>query len=336
MADALDPVGAYAELRRAVIGARLLERAYPYYIARAGVSFLILAMGVSLAFVLPPSAPTLVVAAAVMAFGSVQVALIGHDAGHLAVFQRRFCNHLLGSICWSLALGISFRYWNDRHNRHHAGTNDVVADPDLQWSSIVAYSVEMASTHPRRSKWLSRHQAIVGPLISLLLPFAFRLEGWRFVFCQLRGSAGAAEVLLLATSTVAWLFPTAALGWWWIGVFTLGQVLAGLYLSLAIAPNHIGMHEWPSGAPLSFIEHQLLSTRNVAPGRVVDFVFGGLNYQIEHHLFPTMPRNHLARARKLVKPFCAARGLAYTEMAAFDCYRLVATELRRVGRVAAA
>jgi fatty acid desaturase len=65
---------------------------------------------------------------------------------------------------------------------------------------------------------------------------------------------------------------------------------------------------------------------------VWDFVFGGLNYQIEHHLFPSMPRVHLGRARAIVKPFCLDRGLAYQEMGAFASYGLVLAELRRVSR----
>jgi fatty acid desaturase len=124
-------------------------------------------------------------------------------------------------------------------------------------------------------------------------------------------------------------------GWWWLAVFALSQALAGLYLALAIAPNHVGMPIWPVGTPLPFLERQLLSSRNVAPSPVWDFVFGGLNYQIEHHLFPSMPRSNFGRARALVKPFCAARRLPYTETGALSAYRLVLLELRRVGRSAA-
>ena len=93
---------------------------------------------------------------------------------------------------------------------------------------------------------------------------------------------------------------------------------------------------WRADRGLSFLERQVLSSRNVVPHPVTDFVFGGLNYQIEHHLFPTMPRVNFLQARAIVKPFCQAHGLAYHEMGAFASYRLVVSELRRVGRVAAA
>jgi fatty acid desaturase len=337
MAPAFDAQGAYGELRRAVIGAGLLDRAYAYYFGRASLSFLLFAAGISLPFLLAPSAPALIVSGLAIAFGSVQVALIGHDAGHLAVFKSRRANWALGSVCWSLSLGISFRYWQDRHNRHHTNTNDASADPDLQWAGLVAYSEVVASARPNRGPaWLTRYQAILGPLYTLFLPFGFRVEGWQFTLGQLGGIRRAIEASLMVASTFAWLLPVVMLGWWWFGVFVFSQSLAGLYLALAIAPNHKGMPMWPPGTSLSFLERQVLSSRNVAPNPVWDFVFGGLNYQVEHHLFPTMPRVNFSRARELVKPFCAAQGLHYEEMGAFASYRLVVAELRRVARSASA
>jgi fatty acid desaturase len=336
MAAAFDAQGAYGELRRAVVGAGLLDRAYAYYLGRASLSFLLFAAGLSLPFLLALSGQALVISGLAIGFGSVQVALIGHDAGHLAVFKSIRANSALGSVCWSLTLGISFRYWQDRHNRHHTQTNDAAADPDLQWAGLVAYSEVVASARPNRSAWLTRYQAILGPLYTLLLPFAFRVEGWQFTLRQLRGTRRAIEVSLMALSTVAWLLPVAALGWWWLAVFVLSQSVAGLYLALVIAPNHKGMPMWPPGTTLSFLERQVLSSRNVAPNPVWDFVFGGLNYQVEHHLFPTMPRVNFSRARRLVMPFCLAHGLHYEEMGAFASYRLVLAELRRVARAASA
>jgi fatty acid desaturase len=327
--------GAYGELRRAVVGAGLLERAYGYYVWRTAVSFLVFVIGIGLPFLLAPSAVSLLVSALIVGFGSVQVALVGHDAGHLAVFKGARANRALGSVCWSLSLGISFRYWQDRHNRHHTHTNDAAADPDLQWAGLVAYSEVVASARPNRSTWLTRYQAILGPLYTLFLPFAFRFEGWQFTLRHVRGIGRRVEMALMLVSSGLWLLPTACLGWWWLVVFLLSQTIAGLYLALAIAPNHKGMPMWPAGTSLSFLERQVLSSRNVAPNRVWDFVFGGLNYQVEHHLFPTMPRVNFGKARRMVKPFCAAQGLQYEEMGAFASYRLVISELRRVARTAA-
>src|ERR1700736_3611983 len=99
MAAELEAYRAYGELRRTVIGARLLERAYAYYLWRTSLSFGLLAGGIALPVLLEPSAPALLVSALAIAFGSVQVALIGHDAGHLAIFKSARANGALGSLC---------------------------------------------------------------------------------------------------------------------------------------------------------------------------------------------------------------------------------------------
>jgi fatty acid desaturase len=332
--EVADAARAYAELRQAVIAEGLLERAYDYYAWRSGLSFLLLGVGFASALVLP--GPVWIgLSSVVLAFGSVQVALIGHDAGHLAVFRSTRANWMLGWVCWSVVLGIGFWYWYDRHNRHHASTNDVAADPDLQWAGLVAYSDDVPNARPTRARWLIRHQALLGPMYTLGLAFAFRLEGWTFAVRRLQGHRRIAECTLLLISLVLWALPGLVLGWAWLVTFAVGQMLAGLYLALAIAPNHKGMPIWPAGQPLSFFERQVLSSRNILPHPITDFVFGGLNYQIEHHLFPTMPRVHFRRARAIVKRHCAKRDLPYREMGAFASYRLVLAELQRVSRTAA-
>src|SRR5262249_9140462 len=74
---------------------------------------------------------------------------------------------------------------------------------------------------------------------------------------------------------------------------------------------------------------QLLTTRNVRPGVVVDLLFGGLNYQIEHHLFPAMPRPHLRRARDIVRRFCREHDLPYRESGIGSVYAEVLAGLHR-------
>jgi fatty acid desaturase len=290
---------AFATLRRSIVAAGLLERDYVYYVWRGGVSFLILLVGVALARVAPPAAAVLI------AFGSVQVTLIGHDAGHLGVFNSHKANVTLGSLCWSLAVGISFWYWNDRHTRHHASTNDIVRDPDLQWE--------------------------FGPAFTPLMAFTFRFEGWRYAFRELRGARRNTECALLAVSMLAWLAPTFVFGWVWLPLYVVSQVMASFYLAGVVATNHIGMPVWPADAPRTFLDRQVGGSRNVRPHPITDFVFGGLNYQIEHHLFPSMPRSHFSAARAMVRPFCAEHGLTYTECGVVEVYRVLLAELPRLG-----
>jgi fatty acid desaturase len=94
------------------------------------------------------------------------------------------------------------------------------------------------------------------------------------------------------------------------------QGLFGLYLGCCFAPNHKGMPVLED----DYLRRQVLTSRNVRGGRLVDFALGGLNYQIEHHLFPSMPRPSLRRAQPLVRAFCAERGLAYSESSVFGSF----------------
>jgi fatty acid desaturase len=138
--------------------------------------------------------------------------------------------------------------------------------------------------------------------------------------------------VLLGSSVLLWLAPCVALGLPWLLTYVVAQLLGGLYLGATIAPNHKGMPTWSADARLGFVERQVLSSRNVRPGWLVDFVLGGLNYQIEHHLFPSMPRAHLSRACPIVQRFCAEHNLPYDERGALASYRIILSELQRVGR----
>jgi fatty acid desaturase len=74
----------------------------------------------------------------------------------------------------------------------------------------------------------------------------------------------------------------------------------------------------------------VLTARNVRGGRVVDLLLGGLNYQVEHHLFPSMPRPNLRRVQPLVRAFCAEKDIRYVETGLLDSYRLVLRHMHEI------
>jgi fatty acid desaturase len=79
-----------------------------------------------------------------------------------------------------------------------------------------------------------------------------------------------------------------------------------------------------------YLRRQVLTSRNVRGGRFVDLLLGGLNYQVEHHLFPSMPRPNLRRAQRVVAAFCAERGVRYVETGLIDSYRQVLRHLHEI------
>jgi fatty acid desaturase len=331
----LDYAAAYAELRRTVIAAGLLKRRYGYYLSHTSFCFALLVSAV-LPFLLPATLGWSLIESVLLGFALVQIGLIGHDAGHLEIFRDRKKNWLLGQLCWSVATGVSFLYWNDRHNRHHGHTNDTDKDPDLQGGGpfAVAFTDEEAAARNGWRRILVKYQFVLVLLGLLLYTFAFRAEGWLFAIRHLKSMRRLLEITLLTLNLVLWLTFMIVLGWRGFGIFFASNVVGSIYFVATIAPNHNGMPVWASGVKLSFLERQVLSSRDLTSHPVWDFLYGGLNYQIEHHLFPTIPRVNLKRAQAIIQPFCEAHNLPYEVTDPLTAYWQVYSELRRIGKAA--
>jgi fatty acid desaturase len=107
--------------------------------------------------------------------------------------------------------------------------------------------------------------------------------------------------------------------------------LFGFYMGVTFAPNHKGMPVVPRDKTLDFLRRQVLMSRNIRGSRALDIAMGGLNYQVEHHLFPSMPRPHLRRAAPLIAAYCREHGIAYTQTGLFASYGIVIRYINRVG-----
>jgi len=85
---------------------------------------------------------------------------------------------------------------------------------------------------------------------------------------------------------------------------------------------------------VDFLNRQILTSRNISGGIFMDFLLGGLNRQVEHHLFPDMARPHLYKATKIVREFCAKHSIPYTETTLVQSYGIVVRYLNEVGLAA--
>ena len=116
----------------------------------------------------------------------------------------------------------------------------------------------------------------------------------------------------------------------------LGVQLAvfGVYMGASFAPNHKGMPIIAEGARLDFFSKQVRTSRNIRGGWWATILMGGLNYQVEHHLFPSMARPHLSKVRVVVREFCETHDVPYTETSLWRSYAIVIDYLNRVGLAA--
>ena len=322
--------GEYTQLSRQVKQAGLLERRRGWYAAKIGLNLALLAAG-WVTFAVIGESWWQLVTAAFLAVVFTQLAFVGHDAGHRQIFRSRRANDLVGLAHANLGVGVSFDWWVGKHNRHHSNPNHEDLDPDISITAV-AFTADQASSRRGLVRLLARYQAWLFFPLLLLEAAHLHLASSKAI---LRGSgrANTVEGLLLVAHVAAYvtalvlvLSPAQA-----VVFVVVHQGLFGLYLGCSFAPNHKGMPTLTEADQLDFLRRQVLTSRNVRGSRPVDFLLGGLNYQIEHHLFPNMPRPNLRRAQPLIRAFCSQHHIAYTEATLFGSYAEALRHLHSVG-----
>ncbi|PRY00742.1 fatty acid desaturase family protein [Allonocardiopsis opalescens] len=323
----------YALLSREVKQAGLLKRRPGYYSVKIAVNLLLLAAGWT-AFALIGESWWQLLVAAFLAVMFTQTAFIGHDAGHQQISTSRRVNTLLGRLHGNLLVGLGYGWWNTKHNRHHAHPNEVDRDPDIGGAAL-AFTEDSARGRRGAHAWLGRHQAWLFFPMLLLEAFHLHVASVRALLAR---DGGTTRSRLLEGSLLAVHFAGYLTALFWVLTpaqavcfLLVQQGLFGLYMGCSFAPNHKGMPVYAKGTAPDYLRRQVLTSRNIRGGPFTDFTLGGLNYQIEHHLFPSMPRPSLRRAQAVVRAFCARHGVAYHETGLLDSYAQVLRHLHRVG-----
>jgi len=324
----------YAQLSRQVRAAGLLARRRGYYRVRIGLTVGLWAAGWAVFPLLGPSWWQLAVAA-FLAVMFAQAGFLGHDAGHRQVFATRRANDVLGLLCANLLIGLSYSWWIDKHNRHHAHPNQVDHDPDIVSAGIAFTPAQASARRSGPGRWVARHQsALFFPMLLLEgLSLHFSSVSALFERRAERGRSWWVESVLLAghfggyLAVVFWVLPAGQA----VAFIAVHQGLLGVYLGCSFAPGHKGMPQLGPDEELDFLRRQVLTSRNIRGSCWLDVAMGALNYQIEHHLFPSMPSPTLRHAQPLVRAFCAAHDLPYHESKLTGSYAQVLRYLHNVG-----
>ncbi|GAB2985214.1 acyl-CoA desaturase [Streptomyces pseudoechinosporeus] len=325
----------YAALSREVKQRGLLKRRPGYYSVKIGANLLLLAAGWT-AFALIGSSWWQLLTAAFLAVMFTQTGFIGHDAGHHQISGSKRVNNLLGRVHADLLIGLSYGWWISKHNRHHSHPNHVDRDPDIA-DGAIAFTEDQARVRSGAYAWLGRHQAWLFFPMLLLEGLALHVAGVKAMLDRsgTRDSRTTkiAEAGLLTAhlvgylTAVFWVLPPLQA----VCFIAVHQGLFGLYMGCAFAPNHKGMPMFAKDDKIDFLRRQVLTSRNIRGRWLTDLALGGLNYQIEHHLFPSMPRPSLRHAQELVRTFCARHDIAYHETGLIDSYAQVLRHLHSVG-----
>jgi fatty acid desaturase len=320
----------YPELRQLIKEQGLLNRQPLYYTYKIISTLSLLAL--SITFLVIVDNPWLQLAnAAFLAFVYSQSGYVGHDAGHRAVLRSLRGNEIIG-LSVSFLLGMSRTWWVRQHNQHHSSPNDLELDPHTMLSPF-SFSQELALSRSRLMRFAVGYQAFYFVPTLLLEGLAIRLASFQYLWARRNAKYARTEFFLMGLHFLLYfglLFYFLS-PWQVLGFFLVHQGLFGLYYGTVFAPNHKGMLILDNEKPLDFLRTQVLTTRNVKPGPIADFWYGGLNYQIEHHLFPMMPRNNFGKARKIIKAFCLKHNVSYYETGTFRSYREILSYLHQVG-----
>jgi len=325
----------FAALSQTVQEAGLMRRRYGYYWSRFVLLTLSLGAVIAVSAILRDSWWQLAVAA-VLALILGQVMFLGHDAAHRQVFASGRWNDWASLVIANLYAGMSYGWWTHKHSRHHAKPNQIGADPDIGTDVIVFHTEELTAPRTGLPGWFAARQGWLFFPLLLLEGLNLHVSGVKTIFGHGDVKRRPVEIAFVTLrlggylALVFWLMPVG-IAFAFLGV-QLG--LFGVYMGAVFAPNHKGMPILARDTRMDFLRRQVLMSRNISGPRTVDWFMGGLNFQIEHHVFPSMPRPNLRKVQPIVREFCDTRGIHYNETSMLQSYGIVIRYLNRVGLAA--
>jgi fatty acid desaturase/predicted heme/steroid binding protein len=326
---------AYRELRRKILTQGLFNASLPYYAFKIASNLAILYAGCYLAMNFNSLFMRLVGATLVGLFWQ-QCGWLAHDFLHHQVFKNRVFGDIAGLIIGDLFQGFSVQWWKSKHNSHHAVPNLLASvpgacdgDPDIDTMPFLAWTLKMAEI-ARDSEFgrsMIKYQAFLYFPLLLFARLAWAHQSWVFIW----GGAGQHSVAAAYIDRKYTQYPTAEkvllvlhyVFFFWVmshmpilhavAFFLWAQMSCGLMLALVFGLGHNGMAVYAADARPDFWKLQVTTTRNVTSNWFSDWFCGGLQYQVEHHLFPSLPRHNLGKVHKMVEQFCKEQGVNYHE-----------------------
>jgi len=311
------------------------DRSGMYYVWKVSSNMMIWALGAACVAYSQGSMAMLMLGAFFIGLFWQQCGWLAHDFCHHQVFDNRLWGDMFGLVIGNVWQGFSVEWWKDKHNTHHAipnmhetekGAHD--GDPDIDTMPLLAWSQKMARGAVDAGpigRFFIKHQAFLYFPILLIARISWLMQSFTFVFRfqspwnqefkhdePLR--LGIWEHIgLLAyygwnlALMVLYMTPVQS-----VIFFLASQMMCGLMLAISFGLGHNGMATYDADKTPEYYEWQITTTRNVHGSWVVGWFMGGLHLQVEHHLFPDIPRHNLGKLRSMVEPLCAKHGIKYT------------------------
>jgi fatty acid desaturase len=226
---------------------------------------------------------------------------VAHDLIHHQYYNNRETNKKLSLVFANLIMGISASWWENKHNvLHHTFTNIIDKDKDIESAGgafIGRYEF---------SKFFHRNQHILfWPMLTLIY-FSFWVQSVQWVIQKKKP----VEALLMALNIVVVIYVAKTIG---LGSLIAIYLLWSVWFSAVIITNHLGleMFDEEEYKEFTWLDLQVRTSRDVRGGKFIHWLYGGLNTQTEHHLYPKMPRFNLLKAQAITEDFCKKNGVMF-------------------------
>nr|AGC31314.1 delta-6 fatty acid desaturase [Globisporangium splendens] len=323
-------IASYRRLRVKVKGMGLHDASTLYYAWKIISTFGIAVLSMAICYFSNHFA-LYMVAGAIMGLFYQQSGWLAHDFLHNQVCKNRTLGNLIGCVVGDVWQGFSVQWWKNKHNLHHAVPNlhsakedGFTGDPDIDTMPLLAWSKEMArkAFESAHGPFFIRNQAYLYFPLLLLARLSWLAQSFFYVFTEF--SFGHFDPVEFKKSEQVGLIihymwqlaiPYYCSMSFFEGVcyFLMGQASCGLLLALVFSLGHNGMSVYERETKPDFWQLQVTTTRNITPSLFMDWFTGGLNYQIDHHLFPLVPRHNLPKVNVLIKSLCKEFDIPFHE-----------------------
>ncbi|KAL2914133.1 hypothetical protein HK105_206391 [Polyrhizophydium stewartii] len=332
---------------RALVKKEGWDRANPlYYTLKIGSNFAIAGISIAVLALYGSSLPGLLASSLLLAVFWQQSGWLAHDFLHHQVFENRAYNNLVGYLVGNVGQGFSVAWWKHKHCTHHSTTNIHMRDPDIDTMPYLAWSEHALEgfsdiSDKQLAKFLVKNQAL---MFFPLLSFARMMWALQSILWASKSTfAGSFPTsLLLERATLGlhyvWLLgaaftlTTPLYGLLWI---LMSQLFCGFLLATVFSLNHNGMpvYSFEEAQSMEFYEISIRTGRNVEPTHFNNWFTGGLNFQIEHHMFPMIPRHNLPKVAPIVQDICKRHNIPYHSTSLFTGLGEVLSRLTLVARL---
>ncbi|XP_062973090.1 acyl-CoA (8-3)-desaturase-like [Elgaria multicarinata webbii] len=263
-----------------------------------------------------------------------QMSWLQHDLGHLSVFRTPKWNHVGHKIFMSLFKGLPSHWWNNLHFQHHAKPNCYRKDPDLNMHPLVfalgkKLAAELGLQKKKFMPYNHQHKYFFILAPALLVPF-FQLS---IFYSSIKRKEWVDLALIVSYNIRVCLIYVPIMGFnCFMAYYWLSRFLESVWFIWISQMNHIPMNiDYDKN--LDWVSTQLQATCNVNQSPFNDWFSGHLNFQIEHHLFPTMPRHNFSKVAPLVKSLCAKHGIDYQSKPLLTAFADILHSLKDSGEV---